>query len=493
MAEQTLSYAVRPRVVGIYLGQLAFLVGCLSTPPLVFSTIEREWMPAAGYLIAVAALACGGYLLQRGHRPSDIQWNEALVVVAAIFILTPLVLAVPMMMAGLSFLDAMFEAISGITTTGLSTFKSVEDKPHSLLFTAAWLQWLGGVGIMVLSFGLLFGQSASTKRLTGVLGPQQGVLGGTRVYATIIIRIYSVLTLIGIIVLWLAGVDLFSATVLTFSAVSTGGFSPFNASLGGLNGGVQALVILLCVSCAIALPLYYEALRGKWRTLARDPELHALLIAGLVVSALLVLRHWTETELASRRTMDLVLVAFSAQTTAGFSSVPIGELDAFSKTVLIASMAIGGGIGSSAGGIKLLRLIVLIKLVQLLVLKTRLTPRAAVATDIAGRDWSDSELVRVLVVIGLFAGAIGASWLVFLWFGYNALDSLFEVVSATGTVGLSSGITQPTLEPVLKSVLCIDMLLGRLEILPLLVFLAPRTWFGQRREIPEKMQEGALR
>jgi len=146
MATETLSYAVRPRVVGIYLGQLAFLVGCLSTPSLVFAAIEREWMAATGYLIAVVVLAGGGYVLQRGHRPSDIQWNEALVVVVAIFILTPLVLAVPMMMAGLSFLDALFEAISGITTTGLSTFGSVEDKPHSLLFAAAWLQWQGGGG-----------------------------------------------------------------------------------------------------------------------------------------------------------------------------------------------------------------------------------------------------------------------------------------------------------------------------------------------------------
>jgi len=146
MAAETLSYAVRPRVVGIYLGQLALLVGCLSTPPLVFAAVEQEWMQAAGYLIAVVALAGGGNLLQRGHRPSDIQWNEALVVAAAIFILTPLVLAVPMMMAGLSFLDALFEAISGITTTGLSTFGSVEDKPHIGTFDWCAYPTLGAKG-----------------------------------------------------------------------------------------------------------------------------------------------------------------------------------------------------------------------------------------------------------------------------------------------------------------------------------------------------------
>jgi trk system potassium uptake protein TrkH len=491
MAVESLSYAVRLRVVGYYLGQLLFLVGCLATPTLVFAVVDKEWTHATGYLIAVAVLAGGGLVLQRGRVAGDIQWNEALVVVTAVYVLTPFVLALPMMMAGLGFLDALFEAISGITTTGLSTLASVEDKPHSLIFAAAWLQWLGGMGIMVLSFALLFGQSASAKRLTGVLTRQEGVLGGTRAYAIIIIRIYVGLTIIGVIALWLAHAGLFSAVTLTLAAVSTGGFSPFNSSLAGASGAIQTLVILLCGAGAIALPLYYEALHGKWKTLLRDPELHALLIFGGLVSALLIVRHWSEAATADGRTTDFILTAFSAQTTAGFSSIPVSQLDAFSKAVLIVSMAIGGGVGSSAGGIKLLRLIVLIRLTQLLILKTRLTPHAAVATSIADRDWLDSELVRVLVIVGLFAGVIAVSWLVFLWYGYDPLDALFEVVSATGTVGLSSGITGPALEPALKGVLCLDMLLGRLEILPLLVFLAPRSWIGQRQDVSSETQKGA--
>lgn len=485
---ESLSYAVRPKVVGHYLGHLLFLVGLLNTPPFLFALIDREFSHAIGYAIAIAVMLVAGLALQRGRRTQqrtrEIQLNEAIVVVAAIFMLVPLIMAVPMMSAGIGFLDALFEAVSGITTTGLSTLQTVEDKPASLLFTAAWLQWLGGIGIMVLSFTLLFGQSASAKRLSGVLSSQEGILGGTRAYAIIIMRAYLALTVIGIAALWLAGAGVFPAITLTLSSVSTGGFAPFNASLGGVNGTVQTIVTLLCVAGAISIPLFPQAARGNWRDLVRDPELHALLIAGLIVFALLTLGQWSRASTSGHLT-ELLFTAFSAQTTAGFSVVPVHAMDPFSKVVLIVSMFIGGSVGSSAGGIKLLRLLVLIKLIRLTILKTRLTPHAKVQAPIAGRTWSDDELVRILAVIGLFAMVIVASWLPFLWAGYDPLDALFEVVSATGTVGLSTGISGLALPPMLKGLLCLDMLLGRLEILPLLVFLAPRTWIGSRRSIDE--------
>jgi len=137
--------------------------------------------------------------------------------------------------------------------------------------------------------------------------------------------------------------------------------------------------------------------------------------------------------------------------------------------------------------------LVLIKLIQLIIQKTRLTPHATVQISIAGRTWGDDELVRILAVIGMFASVIVLSWLPFLWYGYDPLDALFEVVSATGTVGLSTGISGLGLPSALKGLLCLDMVLGRLEILPLLVFLAPRTWIGSRRpiEVPAKEKGNA--
>jgi trk/ktr system potassium uptake protein len=492
MEAGSLSYAVRPRVVGKYLGQLALLLGGLTIVPLLFALFDGERALAMGSAGAVAVLMGGGWLLQRLCTAQDVQPNEAVVVVAAIFILASLVLALSMMTVHVSFLDALFESVSGITTTGLSTFVSVADKPRSLLFEAAWLQWMGGLGIMVLSFALFFGQGTSAKLLSRVMGTEDSILGGTRAHASIVLRVYLSLTLVGIIALLVAGEGWFPAVTLTLAAVSTGGYSPYDSSLAGLGLPIQTVVVALCAAGAVAMPLYYEAARRHWRTVATDPELRALLIAGLLVAALLLASAVVRDHGGTRHLSDLALLAFSAQTTAGFSTLDIKSLDPFSRLMLIFSMMVGGGVGSSAGGIKLLRLIVLLKLAHLVIVRTRVTPHTVTRLHVAGREPGDDEILSVFLVIGLHVGAIVLSWPAFVWLGYDPLNSLFEVVSAVGTVGLSSGITGPLLHPVLKGILCLDMLLGRLEVLPILVLLAPRTWVGRYRRLESPQERSGV-
>ena len=404
--------------------------------------------------------------------------------------MTPLVLALPMTMAGVGFLDALFETVSGITTTGLSTFATVADKPASLIFAAAWLQWMGGIAILVLSFALLFGQSASARRLTAVIAGEQGVVAGTRAYASVVIRVYVGLTLVGIAALIVAGAHWFAAVTLTLSAVSTGGFAPFDGSLAGQGGLVRGVVIALCLAgrdrAGALLSGADRQGEGRRRRPGTARPLHRRGGGGGGAG------HSRGADIRSPASApDLLFTALSAQTTAGFSVTPVAHLDPFSKVVTILSMITGGGVGSSAGGIKLLRLIVFIRLVQLMVLRTRLTPHAAPARTIAGRDWSDPELSRILVVVGLFFAVILLSWLPFLWAGYDPLDALFEVASAAGTVGLSTGITGPRPAGGAEGALSLDMLLGRLEVFPLLVLVAPRTWIGQRRRPPQAANEEA--
>jgi len=176
------------------------------------------------------------------------------------------------------------------------------------------------------------------------------------------------------------------------------------------------------------------------------------------------------------------LLAFSAQTTAGFSSISGTQLDAGSKLVLIFSMLLGGGAGSTAGGFKVLRLLVAASVLRLIILRTCLSKHAVIEPRLAGRRLQDGEIHEALVLIILFVSVVGLSWLPFVTMGYNPLNSLFEVVSATGTVGLSVGITSERLPSLLKGILCIDMLMGRLEIIAWLMILYPGTWFGRRME-----------
>jgi len=145
-------------------------------------------------------------------------------------------------------------------------------------------------------------------------------------------------------------------------------------------------------------------------------------------------------------------------------------------------MFIGGSVGSSAGGIKLLRVLILIRVIQLMFRRAGMPPHAVAVPYLAGQRLEDDDIIRALRLIVLFIIIIAISWLPFLLLNYDPLDALFEVVSACGTVGLSSGISQLELHPFLKGVLCFDMVAGRLEIIALLILLYPRSWLGRKGE-----------
>ncbi|WP_051906416.1 potassium transporter TrkG [Methylomarinum vadi] len=169
-------------------------------------------------------------------------------------------------------------------------------------------------------------------------------------------------------------------------------------------------------------------------------------------------------------------MGLSAQTTTGFANVDVAALDNASKLSLIFSMLVGGSIGSTAGGIKILRLLIVLRLLQFFIQRTALPAHAVLERQLSNDKLEADEIERVLMLILIFAGTVFGSWLPFLIMGYDPLDALFEVVSACSTTGLSTGISSPHLEAGLKWVLIIDMLLGRVEFLAFLLFMYPRTW-----------------
>jgi trk system potassium uptake protein TrkH len=162
--------------------------------------------------------------------------------------------------------------------------------------------------------------------------------------------------------------------------------------------------------------------------------------------------------------------------------MPVEQMGPSSKLVLIGSMLIGGGVGSTTGGIKILRLLILLRLLQIAVRRTCMPSHAVLDPRLGGHRLERPEIEHALLIILVFIGLVFLSWFPFLAMGHDALSSLFDVVSATATVGLSAGVTAPDLAPLLKAVLCMDMLLGRLEVISLLVVLYPAAWRGKTRE-----------
>ncbi len=480
---ETLSYAVRGWVVARYLGQLAIVLALLTAVPLIVAVLEGEYTVAWRCLGVIALLGTAG-LLARTPPPKRIQTNEALSVVALAFVLAPLLMSFPMMGHGISFVDALFESVSGITTTGLSILGSVHEEPKSALFLRAWLQWYGGLGIVVFSVALMAGHHMASRQLVQPESESgEGLATTTRVHARRMLSVYLTLTVVAFVLLTLFGVDAFDALSHTLAAVSTGGFSTFDRSLGGFTGFSPYLLMLISLGGAVAFPLYYRTFRNGPRELLADVELRGLL-AMVIVSCLLLalLLHVSNGMGWGDAFRHGFLMGVSAQSTTGFSSLDVTQLSAATKLMLILSMAAGGTVGSTAGGLKILRLLIFLRLLQLVIRRTAMPTHAVAEPHLGGRRLEEAEIIRALLLMVLFVAVVLLSWLPFVLSGYAPLDALFEVVSAIGTVGLSTGITGAGLAPGLKLLLCLDMWFGRLEIVAFLVVLYPWTWIGKRTE-----------
>lgn len=480
-AQRELFFAVRWRYIVRYLGQFCLVIGFLNLVPLGVALILAEYEIASSYAGLIIVLLGLWGASSRTRTCGHMQMNEAMVLAAAVFLLIPLVATIPQICAGIPFIDAWFETVSAATTTGLSTQGDVALEPRTFLFARAWMQWYGGLGIVVLSLALVVRPGMSALRLASMDAPDD-LVGGTRAHAQRVLLVYLVLTGGGLLLWMLLGGRPFEGLLYIFAAVSTGGFAPTTDSFAGLRAIRLAWVVTLAaLAGAVPLALYHRSWQKGWRHFWQNMELRTLLLAGTLMTVLL----GSALRVQGMRFPEIIihapLMALSAQTTAGFSSLDPGLLDAGAKMTLILAMAMGGGVGSTAGGFKLLRLLILLGLLARCLKSLSVPPSAVVDQRLGRRRIEPNEVQDALMIILVFISVVFVSWVPFLVYGYAPLDALFEVVSATGTVGLSSGVTQASMPVFLKLVLCADMLLGRLEFVAWMVFFYHRTWFGRKR------------
>jgi trk system potassium uptake protein TrkH len=408
-------------------------------------------------------------------------------VTALAFLLAAGTMVWPLMTAEIGPLDALLEAVSGVTTTGLTVLRGLEQADPALLFLRGWMQWYGGLGIAVLTLALILRHHASARRLLETTG-ERFTGAGARHHARTVFAVYAVLTLLAVAAVWAAGARPFEAVVYTLSAVATGGFAPADASVAALPPGVSGVLTAVCLLSAVTLPLYARLPSQGPRALWRDEEVRALLAAVLLTTiALMLVGTWQQ---SPDHGMDWqaalghsVALGVSAQTDTGFSTVEIAALSPAAQLVLMLSMTVGGCTGSTAGGLKLMRVLVLLRLAQLALRRTAIAERGVLHARVDGGVLEQDMITSVLQLLSLWLAILLVSWLVFLVHGHAPLPSLFEVVSATANAGLSTGLTGPDLAPVLKGVLIADMLFGRVEVMALLVLLYPPTWIARRRKL----------
>jgi trk system potassium uptake protein TrkH len=460
------------------LGLLFLIIGLCCLTPLVyllFDGSERAWAPV--FLAPAGGLVLAGTLfvaLCHRHRRGELTLQIGGVIVAAAWIVAFLASSYPIQqLAGLTFSQAMFEAVSGWTTTGLSVV-DVQTAPDLLLLWRSIMQLAGGAGlaiIMLAVFSLPVGAGLyRAEGRTSQLAPH--VLASTR----LVVLLYSGYAVVGVVAYRLAGMSWFDAVNHSFTAVSTGGFSTRAASIGHWDSpAIEAVSVPLMILGNLNFLTAYLLFQGKPRAFFRNGEIRTGFVL-LVVGALVVFFVGTGAlyPSADKRIRVAIFETVTALTTTGFSTVGYTDWPAAGFLVLIVLMLAGGGTCSTAGGIKKLRIFILFKSLLWEVQRTLLPRRAVVQNSI----WQGEDRVfvsdRMLSATGSFLFLYLSVWiagsLVVASFGYDLGDSLFEFASSVGTVGLSVGVTGPkTPVPVLWAEI-LGMFLGRLEFF--IVFVA---------------------
>jgi trk system potassium uptake protein TrkH len=452
------------------LSHMLKLYGIISLIPVVVSLIYQEYLYTLFFGGIGLSAFTAGYLLYRDAY-SIVNKTESLVIAGLSYLLFTTLGALAFLPVS-SFLNGFFEIMSGFTTTGLTMFNP-QKLPRTLVFFRSYSQWIGGAGIVVLSLAALDIPVRTTLRIASAESVKQEFIGSMKSILIIILKVYAVLTLIGFTALFLAGMSTFDSLIHVFSALSTGGFSSHENSIAFYpSPAIRLTLMMVMLLGAINFSLFYQLGKKKERYfLLKDTQVRYM-IGIIIIFALVNILFNT-----GRSTMYAIFDSVSAMTTTGFSITPAAKWPVPEKLLSVVQMIIGGGDGSTAGGIKLFRFILLVSLAAWFIRRSLLPRSSHTAVRVNGRIISNREIKEVFAFLSLYLGILVLSTFIFTLSGYGIFDSFFESTSSLGTVGLSSGITSVSMAFHLKLLLIFNMWAGRLEILSVLILFNPYIWY----------------
>jgi len=455
------------------------LLGVVLALPFLVSLLAGEFDHSIVFGILAFGLFFAGHLAFRKVRPYDtLGLKEALVVTALFYLLFSLFGAL-FFLRETSFLNGLFESLSGFTTTGLSVVDASR-LSSTLIFFRSYSQWIGGAGIIVLSLAILLRSGGTALKLYSTESGQENIMGSVVATARVVLRVYLVLTAACFFSYWAAQMQPFDALLHALSTVSTGGFSPFRDSIGHYHSlAIHLVTVLFMWVGATSFTLWFQLRQRKARGFVSNRQVRYLLVVSLVGCLLFSIGFGATVH----KIAPGLFQAVSALTTTGFNTIDQRSLSDGAKLTTIVLMVIGGATGSTAGGIKLFRLIVLFGLIRWVLIRVLLPEGATIPIKAGDNDMDDRALRLVSSFILLYLIILIISALILMFTGYSFADSLFEAASAQGTVGLSVGITSPTMPTIGKLVLMFQMWLGRLEIVPVLITLYPVIWVRRRGKV----------
>jgi trk system potassium uptake protein TrkH len=399
-----------------------------------------------------------------------------------------------------SYLDCYFEAMSGLTTTGATILEAIGTVPPSLLLWRSLTQWLGGLGIVVLFVAVFPMLGVGGRRIFRIeaAGPTpEGVRPRIQEAARVLWMMYVGLTLVEIVALKICGMSWFDSVCHTFTTLATGGFSTLDASVAGYHStAIHIIFIVFMFLAGVNFGLYYQLLKGQWRSVRKDPELRiyvGIILVATVFITLSILSNrppayaaTADSEAAPVGTVirDSVFQVVSLQTTTGFATSDFDTWGFLAKATLVILMFVGGCAGSTGGGIKVTRIMIGVK-IMIAELEHAFRPSVVrtvrVGRSVIDADLKISTLAYLLGIVVLFA--LGTIVLMALEVD-NGIDMTSAATASAATLnnigpGLGKvGATQnyAWFSEASKAVMCVLMVLGRLEVLTVVVLFMPRFW-----------------
>jgi len=453
------------------LGFILQISGLLTVIPIVIAFYFNESRALDSFFLTAVVSLIAGFLLNALCERKELDFRYSCMLLTIAYFLIGLVGCIPYVYLNIfasqdpvsRFTDGYFESISGFTTTGFSLITDVDILPRSILFYRSMTQWIGGIGIIFILLAFFYPSEEITHFIKTVGIERIG--RSLKTLLALILFVYTLYLLIFTPALYFTSIsDPVKAVSLVFSSLTTGGFSPLKDLSKLANYTVGLILGILMIAGAVNFRTHYWIINRQLRRgLTKEFQLFlAIIIAGAIAI------YW----LTGLDPYTVLFHTVSASTTTGFQFIDLAKLGINAKLVLILLMLIGGCTFSTAGGVKVLRLIIFLKAIPWLV--KRAVSKKIEPLKLEGMIMGDVDVVFSLMIPILALALVSISAPIFFLNGYSFVDSLFEVTSAFATAGLSVGIVSIFMPLGLKWLLIILMVLGRIEVVPLLVALGLR-------------------
>lgn len=477
------------KMIGRYISFLMMLEAVFLLPSVLVGFIYSEPESIAALLITSALCAGLGFILYLICRKenSPVYARESFVVAGFGWLLLSAFGALPFFISGEipNYIDAFFETVSGFTTTGASILVNVEQMSHPLLFWRSFTHWLGGVGVLAFLLALVHAQKGSGFTLHLLRaespGPQVGkMMPKMHQSMRALYGVYIGLSVLNLIFLLAGGMPLFDSFCTMFGTAGTGGFGIKADSMASYSPYLQNVTTVFMALFGVNLSLYFLLLRKQWRAVLRDGELRLYVGIIVVATALITINITPQFASVGQALHHAAFTVSSIITTSGFATTDFNLWPVFARSIILILMICGSMAGSTGGGIKTSRILILFKSIRSGVY--RMThPRSVRAIKMNGKTLEEGTIKGVYLFLSLYCCIALASFLLISIDGMSIETNLASMLSCLNNIGPGLDSTGPmsnysAYSGFSKIILSINMLLGRLDIFPILLLFIPSTW-----------------